>query len=294
MDRLDRDVARVPVIRTPSAVLKRLGRFVLWLLAVVLLLRGLAGVLAPREPAAVVGAPRPAPAAWPDDEARAFAADFARAYLSYSPRDPQAPARAVQAFAAPELASSIVPELADDAPRRSAGSVTVARTARLDRRHALVTVAADVAGETRYLTVPVARDGGGGLVVSDLPAFAAPPARGSVEAASSEPLPGPERAPIEDVLSRFLRAYLAGDARELEYLVPAGARVSALGQRNQLLGIVSLSLAAPPAGREREVLATVRARDVATDAVYSLRYRVRLVRGDRWYVAAVNTTPRGG
>jgi hypothetical protein len=36
------------------------------------------------------------------------------------------------------------------------------------------------------------------------------------------------------------------------------------------------------------VLATVRAGDVETKAVYALRYRLRLVRADRWYVAAIN------
>jgi hypothetical protein len=41
------------------------------------------------------------------------------------------------------------------------------------------------------------------------------------------------------------------------------------------------------------VLVTVRARDVQTRAVYGLRYRVRLVRGDRWYVQSVNTTRQG-
>src|SRR3954451_6899526 len=89
--------SRVPGIRTAGGLLKRLGRALLWLLVVVLLLRGLASVLEPRRPAAVVRAPRPTPA-WPDDDARAFAADFARAYLSFSPRRPDASARAVQAF----------------------------------------------------------------------------------------------------------------------------------------------------------------------------------------------------
>src|SRR4051794_30595617 len=108
--------ARVLGIRTPGGLLKRLGRAVLWLLVVVLLLRGVASVLEPRKPAAVVNAARPAVPAWPDDDARAFAADFARAYLSYSPKEPDVSARAIQAFAAPELANTIAPEYADGAP----------------------------------------------------------------------------------------------------------------------------------------------------------------------------------
>ena len=44
----------------------------------------------------------------------------------------------------------------------------------------------------------------------------------------------------------------------------------------------------------REVLATVRAKDAMTGATYGLRYRLRLVREDRWLVAAVNTTEKAG
>jgi hypothetical protein len=177
--------------------------------------------------------------------------------------------------------------------------VMVARMTVLDGRHALVTVAATVsvsgkAAAPRYLTVPVARDSRGGLVVSDLPSFAAPPGRAVLESAPVQPLNGVEQGEVEDVLSRFFRAYLAGDARELEYFVPAGVRMGALGERHELVELVSVSQAAPAAGDERAVVATVRARDVASGVVYPLRYRVRLVRGDRWYVAAVNPTPTGG
>ena len=45
---------------------------------------------------------------------------------------------------------------------------------------------------------------------------------------------------IEDVVSRFLRAYLAGDAGALAYLVPAGVRIGALGQRHELVDVTSL------------------------------------------------------
>jgi len=131
-------------------------------------------------------------------------------------------------------------------------------------------------------------------VVYDLPSFAAPPARGQPAALPIEPLAGAERAQIEDVLGRFFRAFLAGRADELEYLAPAGVRIGALGQPHELVGLVSVALARPAAGRTREVLATVRARDPQSEAVYSLRYRLRLVRRDRWYVEAVNNAAHKG
>lgn len=291
VNRLDRGSARVPVVRTPGDVLKRLGRMVLWLLVVVLLLRGLASSFATDPaPEVVTAAPKPV-AAWPDDQARAFAADFARAYLTYTPGEPQS----LDRYVTPDLASSVAPEFGDNAERQTVGMVSVARTTKLDDSHALVTVAAAVNGDTRYLAVPVARDSHGGLVVSDLPSLVAPPAHAVIQASSLEPVASNERSGIEDVLNRFLTAYVAGDSSQLEYLVPAGVRIGALEQKYELLGVTSLALAAPAKGNRREVWASVQVRDAESRAIYGLRYRLQLVHEDRWYVAAVNeTTPVGG
>src|SRR4051794_23497843 len=92
---------------TIADAFKRAGRLVLWLLVAVLLARGLAGVLARPDRVASASVVRPAAPSWPDDEARAFAVDFARAYLTFSPKDRDSQLRALTAFAASELASSI-------------------------------------------------------------------------------------------------------------------------------------------------------------------------------------------
>src|SRR3954453_8416275 len=67
---------------TRGDLLCRLGQAVLWLLVLVLLVRGVSQLLTVRGPAAVAPVKRAALAAWPDDEARAFGAAFARAYLA--------------------------------------------------------------------------------------------------------------------------------------------------------------------------------------------------------------------
>jgi hypothetical protein len=115
-----------------------------------------------------------------------------------------------------------------------------------------------------------------------------PPARAQLPSPRAEPLTGAERSEIEAVLERLFEAYLAGRTDELEYLSPAGTRLGALGQEHELVGLLSLSQAGPGTADAKDVLATVRARDVETKAVYALRYRLRLVRADRWYVAAIN------
>jgi hypothetical protein len=188
----------LPVTRADMLV--RVGRAVLWLLVVVLLVRGLAAVVASpalERPARVV---RPALAVWPDDQARAFAADFARAYMTYAPDDPGGQLEAVAPFVSPDLAGSIVADVGEHAER--VVSVVVARSAAIDEGHALITVAVGCASGTRYLTVLVARDRAGGLVVNEPPSFAAAPRRASLAPATLDPVTGPEQAELRDVVSR--------------------------------------------------------------------------------------------
>ena len=284
------------LIRTPGTMLRSVARAVLWFVVLLLLFRGVGDVLARGEqPPSSEQRARVVAASWPDDEARAFAADFARAYLSYSPRHPASYARAVLPFVSPELAGSVVPRFAQRGSGQVVQSAVVARTASVGGGRALVTVAATVVGRdvsTRYLTVPVARDAAGGLAVYDLPSFSAPPARGRVQPVELEPVSGTEGAEVKDVLARFFGAFLAGRSADLAYFVPAGVRLGALAQRYELAGLDSVEQIGSGGGRTRSVLATVRARDVESRAVYALRYQVRLVRRDRWYVAAVNTTQK--
>jgi Conjugative transposon protein TcpC len=288
---------------TPAGLLRVGGRAVLWCLVLVLLLRGASDVMAVEERAPARSAPRDAAAAWPDDAARAFALGFARAYLTLDPAHPDAYARGLERYVAPELADAIVPQferggepqVERSGARQVVQDAAVAATARVDDRHALITVAVALDGGTRHLTVPLARDAAGGLVVFDLPSFAPPPRLAHDAAPALEPLTGSARVEVEDVLTRFFEAFLAGDAAQLEYLVPAGVRIGALAEPHELVALASVGQLGAGDARERTVLATIRARDEATGVVYGLRYRLRLVRGDRWYVAAVNqTTPKEG
>jgi hypothetical protein len=139
---------RAPV--TVGELRRRFGRGVLWALVVVLLVRGFAGVVTARPRARQLTVARVEPAAWPDAAARAFAADFARTYLTFSPEDSGAQLEAVTRFVSPELAGSIVAEV-EHAER--AVSVVVARSAAIDSSHALITVAVGGTSGSRYLTV---------------------------------------------------------------------------------------------------------------------------------------------
>src|SRR4051812_40262104 len=275
----------------------RLGRALLWAALAVVLGRGLTATLATRQTAELPRAVSAGPG-WPDDAARAFAAEFATAYLQQPPAGAAGPAGSA-------LAELVAPELVDQLTLRRdpKGHPVVVRSVipeavtRLDGRHALVTVAAVLDGapvRALRLSVPVARDARGGLVVYDLPSLAPAPEPARDAPPVGDPLTdGGERAAITDVLTRFLRAYLAGDRAGLSYLVPAGTHVGAVAGGFELLAVRSITAVGSVSGGVRRVLVTVDVRDRVSRAVMALRYRVRLVRRDRWYVAELNTAGSG-
>ena len=79
------------------------------------------------------------------------------------------------------------------------------------------------------------------------------------------------------------------DGRTYIRYLPAGTRVGAVAGGFALLDVRSVTTVGPTSGSVRRVLVTVDARDRVSRAVMALRYRVRLVRRDRWYVAELNT-----
>jgi hypothetical protein len=221
--------------RTVGELLARFGRIVLWLVLAVVLIRGLASTFATERMAPVPRLVRAIETpAWPDDAARAFAVEFVSAYLTHSPADELgAYAAALEPFAAPDLVAQLAPRFDEGEPREAVRSAVVAGVVRLDDELALVTVAVTLDGPVsrRLVTVPIARDRRGGLVVDDLPSFAPAQARASAEVTEREPVLGAERAGIVDVLTPFMRAYLAGDPTVLTYLAPPGARIAAAAGR---------------------------------------------------------------
>jgi hypothetical protein len=280
---------------TPRELLARLGRVALWLALVAVFVRGLAGVVAAEPRSAGSRVVRPAPV-WPDEAARSFAVEFAAAYLTVDPDgDPDA-REALAELAAPEIVDALAPTVEGEPSRQRVVSATMAGATRLDGSRALITVTAWVEGErsrTVRLTVPVARDAHGALVVYDLPSLAPAPSRAHAAPSSGAALLGEERAAIGDVLTRFLRAYVRGDRAGLVYLVPPGTRVGATAGGFELVQLGSLSVIGASSGRERLVLVTAHVRDRVSRATYALRFRVRLVRRERWYVAAINDPKQG-
>jgi hypothetical protein len=283
----------IAVPLTGGELLAWVGRLALWAAVAVVLVRELGDILASPGSTQTVRARERTGDVWPDDATRAFAVEFATAYLHHPPQDDSGGyARRIAGFGSTRLASELVPHLDQRGSGQAVRSATVAGSTTLDARHALLTVAATVTTPggvtTRHLTVPVARDAAGGLAVYDLPSFSAASPRASAGPTDGEPLIGDERAAVEDVVGRFMRAYLAGRTGGLSYLVPPGTRIAAAAGRFELVELGAITSFGAPAGDERLVLVRVHARDSLSRALYALRCRVALVRRDRWYVADIN------
>ncbi len=268
------------------------GRVVLWAFVGLVLIRGLGAILgggdATDRNATVAAQER----RFPDDEARAFAVRFTHTYLGGSKKQPERYRREVGAFLAEDLrerATTVLPETGSE------GRVvwaTVARESALGQRRALITVAVSIGETVRYLTVPVARDGAGGLVVFDLPSLSAAPGRGTVDAAEPAALPDAQARPITDLVTRFLQAYVAGgDRAALSYFLAPGARLVQMSRGLEVVGVEQVARDPYPARRGVGVVALVRVRDRTTGGELVLRYRLTLVERERWYVQVVAGGP---
>jgi hypothetical protein len=219
---------------------------------------------------------------WPDDRAKAWSVEFARAYLSQGPNDK--PER-ISRFAADSLADSIAPEVAK---RPAVIDDTVVAGATKD---GVMTVAAFMGKETKYLSFKIVRQGQALAVVS-LPGFVSPPARARVEPEALEMLDPNEQAPIDDLLTQFFTAYLQGNEKDLEWMTTQESDIQSL-ESPQLFESISNTELIKEVGRNgRLLLVTVVSKDPATETAYTQAYQVTVKKTDRWQVSAINSTQR--
>ena len=125
-------IARLASRGRPSlscgGLVARVGRAVLWLAVLVVVVRGIAGIVGSQPQSS---ARHRAPAVvWPNDAARAFAAEFAAGYLRVEPEAGVEAARAeLAALAAPEIVDRLVAR-STSTPRASTCSRSTRRASR--------------------------------------------------------------------------------------------------------------------------------------------------------------------
>ncbi len=231
-------------------------------------------------PAAAVREPAP-----PDPAAEAYAALFARRYLTWNAAEPQASAGALEPFLGSGLESGAGLQLPSSGEQRVEWVEVVQARVPAPGEH-VYTVAAqtDTAG-LLYLTVPVARTADGALALAGYPAFVGAPAAGP--ARSSGRLREVSEPALATVVQRALRNYLAASSSELAADLASGARVSLPGMPLSLQSMQRVDWA--PEGSA--VLATVQAQD-ARGVRYTLAYELDVLRAQgRWEVSAVQMDP---
>ena len=225
---------------------------------------------------------RPAPA---DRAAEAYAALFARRYLTWNAAEPQSASTGLEPFLGPGIEVDAGLQLPASGQQRVEWAEVVQAREPEPAQH-VYTIAAetDTAGLV-YLTVAVTRTPGGSLALAGYPALVGAPA------AAPAQLDGHLREVADPALStvvqRALRNYLASSPGELQADLAAGARVSVPELRLNLEALQRLDWAP----RGSSVLATVQARD-ARGVQYTLTYELDVVRAQgRWEITALQTDP---
>ena len=274
-----------------SGIARTAGRATLWACVGLLLVRGVGDVLADPQPATTTAPVRSRASPFPDGDALAFAAGFARTYLTTSARHET---RLASYFSNESLSDQATPAASSRGPGAAVAEATVAREVPLGDSRALITVATLLRdGRTRYLTVPVARDEHGGLAVYDLPSFGAPPVAGTAEAPAAIPLSGRDGEAVADLARRFLRVYLHGeDESALAYFLAPDVHVAPIGTGLAVEAIEEVARLGAAPGRGMQLTATVLVRDRESGVTFRQRYRVAVERRERWYVTRVVGGPR--
>jgi hypothetical protein len=236
-------------------------------------------------PRAVI-ARAPAPSAeLVDRAAEGFAALFARRYLTWDSRDPEAHETALASF----TDSSTLAEAGLQPPEGVDQQVQWTQVVQARRGTAgghVYTVAVQTdANGLLYLAVGVARETDGRLELTGYPAFVGAPASspGIAHGRASEV----EDQSLETVAKRALRNYLRHAGSDLAADLTAKSQVSLPGMTLDLQSLMSLSWSAD----RRSVLAVVRARD-RRGGEYTLGYELDVVAtAGRWEVSAIEMNP---
>jgi len=261
---------------------RELPRYLLCAGAIWGLLASARYAIAPPRPAARVSE---VSTAAPDRAAEAYAALFARRYLTWNAAEPQSSARLLESFLGPGMESGPGLQL----PAAGAQRVDWAEVAQMREpapgRH-VYTIAVQTAGAGLiYLSVTVQRTATGTLELGGYPAFVGAPAANPAEAGRH--LSEVEEPALASVVGRALRNYLAGSAEELAADLTSSAQVSLPAITLNLQSLERLDWL--EAGRT--VDAVVQAVD-PRGTQYVLAYELEVVRQQgRWEVAAVQTNP---
>jgi hypothetical protein len=227
---------------------------VLWTALLVVAFRGITAIIFNSSPAPAGGTGAgTATGEFPVSLAEAYATEFGRVYLGFSPQSLGQREQALAAFVPPAVSAGN-PSLGwNGAGQLNLQSVQVAGIKVQNPQHAVVTLLALLNGQLMELGVPVAATGSG-LVVTGEPAWLPAPPR-----ISPPPVPGASdrvaQSQLMNELPAFFRAYASGDSAALNRFGVRGTSVAGLGGAVTFDSISALHV--PPGGASRQITVTV-------------------------------------
>ena len=229
-------------------------RVVLWTALLVVAFRGITAIIFNSSPAPAGGTGTgTATGEFPVSLAEAYASEFGRVYLGFSPQSLGQREQALAAFVPPAV-SAASPSLGwNGVGQLNLQSLQVAGIKVQDPQHAVVTLLALLNGQLMELGVPVTATGSG-LAVTGEPAWlpapqriVPPPApRGSDRVAQSQ---------LMNELPAFFQAYATSDSGALNRFLVHGTSVAGLGGAVTFDSISALHV--PPGGASRQITVTV-------------------------------------
>ena len=185
--------------------------------------------------------------------AEAYAAEFGRVYLSFSPQNQAQREQALVAFV-PANVLAADPDLGWNGSQLNLQAVQVAGITVQDPRHAVVTLLALVNGRLMRLGVPVAASGSG-VAVSGEPAWLSAPPQISPPPAAPSGSDQVAQSQLMNELPAFFQAYANSDSATLNQFTARGVSLTGLGGTVAFDSISALRV--PPGGATRQITVTV-------------------------------------
>lgn len=271
-------------------------RVVLWAALLVIAFRGVTAIVFNQNtasPGAGTGQVTAPAGSFPVTLAEAYAADFGRVYLNFSPQNQGQREQQLAAFV-PASVAAANPDLGwNGIGQMSLQSEQVAGITMQDPAHAVVTLLASVNGQLMELGVPVAASGSG-VVVSGEPAWLPAPAQIPLPApagGSSDPV---AHSQLMNELPAFFQAYANGDSAAVNRFLAPGVRLAGLGGTMAFDSISGLHV--PSGGSTRQITVAViwqpLSQGASSGAKLQVTYSMSVVQQSsvKWYVKEISAS----
>jgi hypothetical protein len=272
-------------------------RAVLWAALLIVAFRGVTAIVFNQDSASPAttgtGSASTAGGQFPVTLAEAYAAEFGRVYLNFSPQSQGQREQQLAAFV-PASVAAANPDLGwNGVGQMTLQSEQVAGIAVQDAHQAEVTLLASVNGQLIELGVPIAASGDA-VVVSGEPAWLPAPAQIALPPAASGSSDPAAQSQLNNELPAFFQAYASGDSAALNGFLAPGVSLTGLGGTVTFDSIAGLHV--PPGGTTRQITVSViwqlAGQSMASGTKLQVTYGMSVVQQSsvKWYVKEISAS----